>query len=86
MRLGVFAKRQPGRPASAADWDRRHLPAPHARVALAAIETAARFGPRICRWARRLGIRDPATVTVLADGAEWNWNQVAVQLPGAAGI
>src|SRR5262249_49739032 len=32
MRLGVFAKRQRGRPASADEWDRRRLPAPHARV------------------------------------------------------
>jgi hypothetical protein len=86
MRLGIFAKRQPGRPATAAAWDRRRLPAPHARVTFAAMETAARFGPRMRRWAGRLGIRDPATITVLADGAEWIWNQVAVQLPGATGI
>ena len=32
MRLGIFAKRQRGRPAPAAQWDTRRLPAPHARV------------------------------------------------------
>jgi hypothetical protein len=86
MRLGVFAKRAPGRPATAADWDRRRLPDPAARVLFAAVETAAKFGPRLRRWSGRLGIRDPAAVTVLADGAHWIWNQVAVQLPGAAGV
>ena len=49
-------------------------------------ETAEHFGPRIRRWAGRLGLRDPARVTVLADGAEWIWNQAAAQLPGAAGL
>jgi hypothetical protein len=86
MRLGVFAKRQRGQPAPAAAWDRRALPAPHAKVLFAAIETAAAFGPRIRRWAGRLGIRDPAAVTALADGAEWIWRQLAKQLPGAAGL
>jgi hypothetical protein len=86
MRLGVFAKRPPGPPATPDTWDRRSLPAPCARVLFGGIETAAHFGPRMRRWAGRLGIRDPAAVTVLADGAEWIWNQVAAQLPGAAGL
>jgi hypothetical protein len=86
MRLGVFARRQRGQPASAAQWEIRRLPAPHARVLFGGIETAEHFGPRIRRWAVRLGIRDPSAVTVLADGAEWIWNQAAAQLPGAAGL
>lgn len=86
MRLGVFAKRQRGKPASAEAWDSRSLPTPHARVLLGGIQTAEHFGPRIRRWAGRLGIRDPSLVTVLADGAEWIWNQASVQLPGAAGL
>src|SRR5207249_12208395 len=53
----------------------RSLPAPHARVLFGGIETAEHFGPRIRRWAGRLGIRDPAAVSVLGDGAEWVWNQ-----------
>ena len=53
---------------------------------LGGIETAEHFGPRIRRWAARLGIRDAAAVTVLADGAEWIWNQARAQLPGAAGL
>jgi hypothetical protein len=86
MRLGAFAKRPRGRPATAPQWDSRRLPAPHARVLFAGIETAAHFGPRIRRWAGRLGLRDAGAVTVLADGAEWIWKQAAVQLPGAAGL
>jgi hypothetical protein len=86
LRLGVFAKRQRGRPATAAAWDSRRLPAPCARVLFGGIQTAAHFGPRIRRRAARLGIRDPAAVTVLGDGAVWVWNQARAQLPGSAGL
>ena len=86
MRLGIFAKRPRGRAATAAEWDTRRLPPPQARVLFGGIETAEHFGPRIRRWAGRLGIRDPAEVSVLGDGAEWIWNQTAVQLPGARGL
>jgi hypothetical protein len=86
MRLGVFAKRPRGQAAPPAAWDSRRLPAPRARVLFGGIEAAAHFGPRARRWAGRLGIRDPSAVTVLADGAEWIWNQAAAQLPGAAGL
>lgn len=86
LRLGVFAKRQRGRPATADEWDSRQLPPPRARVLFGGIEAAERFGPRLRRWAGRLGVKDPATVWVLADGAEWIWKQAAVQLPGAAGL
>ncbi|HYT91371.1 MAG TPA: ISLre2 family transposase, partial [Gemmataceae bacterium] len=73
LRLGIFAKRQRGRPAAADTWDRRRLPPPHARVLFAGIETAAHFGPRVRRWAARLGVRDATQVTVVADGADWIW-------------
>ena len=86
MRLGIFARRQRGRPATAAQWDRRRLPAPHARVLFGGIETAEHFGPRIRRWAGRLGITDAAAVSVLGDGAEWIWNQTRGQLPGSQGL
>jgi hypothetical protein len=86
MRLGLFARRPPGRPATPAEWDRRRRPEPTARVLFAAIQPARQFAPRIRAWAARLGIRDPTAVTVLADGADWIWKQVAVQLPGAGGV
>jgi len=85
MRLGIFAKRPRGRPATAAEWDARRRPPPQARVLLGGIETAEHFGPRSRRGAGRLGIRDPAEVSVLGDGAEWIRNQTAVHLPGARG-
>jgi hypothetical protein len=86
MRLGVFARRPRGQPAAADAWDSRRLPAPRARVLFAGIEAAEHFGPRIRRWAGRLGIRDPSAVWVLGDGAEWIWKQAAVQLPGSRGL
>lgn len=86
MRLGVFAKRARGRPAAADAWDTRRLPPPHARVLFGGIETAAHFGPRVRRWAARLGIGDAAQVSVLADGAAWIWDLAGRQLPGAAGL
>lgn len=86
LRLGVYAKRRPGRPAGPDAWDSRRLPPPHARVLFGAVETAQRFGPRIRAWAGRLGIRDPSAVTVLADGADWIWRQTAKQLPGSSGV
>jgi hypothetical protein len=36
--------------------------------------------------AARLGLRDTATVTVIADGAKWIWAQAEACLPGAAGL
>jgi hypothetical protein len=83
MRLGVFAKRARGRPATAEEWDTRRLPPPEARLLFGGIETAERFGPRIRRWAARLRVQDAAEVTVLADGADWIRNQARRQLPGA---
>jgi len=82
MRLGIFAKRQRGNPATADEWDTRRLPPP-ARVLFGGIETAEHFGPRIRRWAGRLGVRQAAAVTVLGDGADWIRNQTRKQLPGA---
>ena len=86
MRLGLYAKRPRGEAAPPAAWDSRRLPPPCARVLFAGIETAEHFGPRIRRWAARLGIRDAAAVSVLADGAEWIWRQARAQLPGARGL
>lgn len=86
VKIGIFAKRPAGEPASAAEWESRELPPPTARVAFAAIETSERFGARWWPWAERLGLSDPSRLSVLADGAEWIWDQVASQFPGAAGL
>jgi hypothetical protein len=87
MRLSIFAKRERGRPAKGRrDWQQRDLPAPHARVIQAAIRTGDQLGPGWRRMAGRLGLNDTASVSVIADGAKWIWNQSADHLPGAAGV
>ena len=77
MKLGIFARREPGVRATAAQWDTRKLPAPTARVAFAAIEPIEKFAPRIGEWAGRLNLIDTAAITTLADGAAWVWNAAA---------
>jgi hypothetical protein len=86
MRLAIFAKRPAGAPATPAQWDDRELPAPSARVLFGGIWTAEQFGPQWRAWAGRLGIRQAADVSVLADGAKWIWKQAEQNLPGAAGV
>lgn len=86
MRLGIVAKRVPGKPASAADWDKRKIPAPTARVAFAAIEDNETFASRWRPCISRLGIADTSQITVLADGAAWIWRQADIQFPGSGGL
>jgi hypothetical protein len=86
MKIAIFARREPGETATAAEWDRRELPAPTARVASAAIEPIEEFAPRLGVWASRLGLTDTAAITTLGDGAAWIWNAVAEQLPSGDGV
>jgi hypothetical protein len=86
MRLSLFCKRKRGQPARPDQWKERGLPAPHARVLLAGVRTSEALGPQWRRAAARLGIKQTAAITVLADGAKWIWNQVAKHLPGAGGV
>jgi hypothetical protein len=86
MKLGIFARREPGPRATAAEWDSRALPGPTARAAFAAIEPIERFAPRIGAWAGRLGLSDTAAITTLADGAAWIWNAAAEQLPNSGEV
>jgi len=86
MKLGIFSKRLRGEPATAENWDDRALPAPHVRVAFAAIEKSDRFGSRWGRWRARLGIDDTSRVSVLADGARWIWEETSMHLGGASEV
>jgi len=79
MRLWVFAKRHRAGPAG-------RLPAPHVRVLAAGVVGCDQLGPRWRRLAARLGVRDTAALTVIADGAKWIWAQAEANLPGAAGV
>jgi hypothetical protein len=84
VKVAVFACRERGQPASAADWDQRDLPAPSVRSVVAAIEEASLFGARCGAEARRLRLTEPSALHVLGDGAGWIWNLSREQFPGAA--
>jgi hypothetical protein len=86
MRLGIFAKRPRGESATPATWDQRILPRSTACVAFAAIETSTRFGRRWSGWTEKLGVRDPAQLSILADGARWIWDEAALHLAGATEV
>lgn len=87
VRLSIFAKRERGEPIPGPQgWDDQRMPAPHARVAAAAIRTGGALGPQWRRTAARLGLRRTDEVTALADGAKWIWNELEKNLPGATGI
>jgi hypothetical protein len=82
VKIAIYAKREPGEPATPSQWDERDLPAHSARVAFARVEEAEEFGKRLGDWAGRLRI-DTKEVSVLGDGAEWIWNQSERNVPGA---
>jgi len=87
MRLSIFAKRKRGKPVGGAKrWQQRDLPKPHVQVIQAAIRTGHQLGPGWWRMAVRLGLSDTSSITVLADGAKWIWNQLSEHLPGVAGV
>lgn len=84
-RVGVFAKRNSGVPASSQEWDTRKLPKPTVRVAFAAIEDHETFAARWPAIAARLGIRANAQLDVWADGAKWIWERVDFHFAFARG-
>ncbi len=87
MRLSIFAKRRRGKSVRGSkDWHQRQLPAPHVRVIQAAVRTSEQLGPSWRRMAARLGLGETASISAIADGAKWIWNQVAGHLPGATGV
>jgi hypothetical protein len=55
-------------------------------VAFAAIESSDQFGARWKAWAKRLEIRAPSAMTVLADGAKWIREEARLNLPGSMGV
>jgi len=87
VRLSIFARRRRGEPVTGPDdWDDQRLPAPHVRVAAAAIRSSEALGPQWRRAAARLGLKRTDELTALADGAKWIWAELAKHLPGAAGV
>lgn len=86
MKVGIFSKREPGESVTPDEWADRELPKPNSSVAFAAIEASEDFGRRWNAWTKRLGVRDAATITVLADGAKWIWEEQRKHLIGAEGV
>jgi hypothetical protein len=87
VRLSIFARRRRGEPITELDdWDDQRLPAPHVRVATAAVRTSDRLGPQWRRAAARLGVGRTDDLAALADGARWIWDELRKNLPGAAGL
>jgi hypothetical protein len=82
MKIVIYARREPGEPATPEQWGKRDLPEPGARVAFARVEEAEQFGERLSDWNERLRI-DTARASVLGDGAEWIWNISERHVPGA---
>jgi len=85
VKVAVFACRERGQPATAADYEQRDLPAPAARCLVAEAEAAEGFGPRCQAEAQRLGV-SAIELSVLGDGAEWIWNPVGREFPGACEV
>src|SRR5262245_15866463 len=86
MRLSIFAKRWHGAAVTRGDdWEQRDLPPPPGRVIQAGVRTGEQLGPARRRMATRLGIRQTADITAIADGARWIWRQLDQHLPGVAG-
>jgi hypothetical protein len=84
MRLSVLSKRETAMPAGPESWDDRVLPAPTARLAWSAIADSHKVGKSWKRMFKHAGIHRDAILSVIADGAKWIWEQVALHLPSAS--
>jgi hypothetical protein len=78
MRVAIFSKRNPGEGVHPDQWTKRKLPRPHISVALAGIEKMETFRRHWSVRARQLEV-DEETVSILADGAHWIWDAVALE-------
>jgi hypothetical protein len=82
LKIGVFAKREAGVPATPAAWQSQRLPKPTQVVAFAGLVPAKQFRKSWRPRLRKLGVTCPAEVQVVADGAGWIWKGVERTLPG----
>lgn len=81
MRLTVLARRPAAAATDPADWDRRVLPEPTAKLASCMIADCDRVGASWQRLSERTDLPQAADLSVLADGARWIWDQAAKRLP-----
>ena len=82
MRLSVLSKRTPGLPATAVQWADRPLDAPTTRMAVCAIAPCGHIGASWERLCKTLGVAKDQTLSVIADGAKWIWDQAAKRFTG----
>jgi hypothetical protein len=86
LKIACFLKRPCGDAALPEEWATRKLPAPTARVVWAQVGGSDVFARTWRPWAAQLGITDAAQISVLADGADWIWNEQRSQFPTAEGV
>lgn len=86
LKIAAFLKRPCGEPALPEAWAERDLPAPTARVVWTQIGPSDDFARTWRPWAARLGVTAAAQISVLADGADWIWNETRSQFPTAQGV
>jgi hypothetical protein len=86
LKIACFLKRPCGEPATPEEWATRPLPAPTARVVWTAVNTSDAFARTWRVWAARLGLTDASQISVVADGADWIWNEQRAQFPTAQGV
>jgi hypothetical protein len=82
IRLSVMSKRTPALPATAQEWDDRPLEAPNVRVGICAIAPCGHIGASWERLCKTLGLANDQTLSILADGAKWIWDQAAKRFVG----
>lgn len=75
LRLNVMDKRESALPATPDQWRDRVLPEPSVRIAWASLAACEQQGRAWKCMSRKLGVIDDETLSVLADGAKWIWDQ-----------
>jgi hypothetical protein len=86
LKIACFLKRPRGESAPPEEWATRKLPTPTARVVWAGVGVSDEFARTWRPWAVRLGITAMAQISLLADGADWIWNEQRTQFPTAEGV
>ena len=79
LRLNVFARREAGSPPTPRQWAEsgRVLPEPGVRIAWASLAACEKQGRDWRKMGRKLGVVDDESLSVLADGQRWIWDQAA---------
>ena len=75
LRLNVMSKREAGLAATPQQWKDRVLPEPSVRIAWASMAACEKQGQAWRGMSRKLGVVDDGSLSVLADGAKWIWDQ-----------